>query len=1120
MSNQLTLLGTRENHYDNMQRMFSNCSVVLENLEVTYTLEHHSLSFLQSIEEVGGYVLIAMNDATIIPLVNLRLIRGQSLYDGEFSLLVMSNYNRNLTSATRNYSSGLRQLQLSSLSEILRGGVKITHNPLLCNIETIQWWDIVDNTSDPRMSPVPSQPSAVSGVSSVTKLGCAEQCSRRCRGPKPSDCCNLHCAAGCTGPGANQCLACREFNDDGSCKNSCPPQIFYDSKTHQMVANPEAKFAFGAICVQACPRMDLLYRIFKPHSHPLQTRNQTWCLCLFSCDGIGVGRLTNTIAVNASNVELFRNCTKINGDVYFIGTSFTGDPHYKIPPMDPAKLEYFRTVKEITGFLLIQSWPQNLSSLSVFENLHTIRGRTTRVISLQTKHLRWLGLRSLKEVSAGKVMLKDNLQLCYTQPFQWKRLFRSGQQNFTISNNRPPELCGEYVLTCDPECTALGCWGPGPDMCVSCRHFIRRGHCVTSCNVLYGEPREAELNGSCAECHPECQRQTGVPTCHGPGPDQCSQCAHVQDGPHCVAHCPQGMLGEGDVVIWKYPDSRGQCQPCHQNCTLGCCVFYRLSPSSVTHSALAVCVVGGLIIVVVVSLAVVVLLRRKQITRRRTLRHLLQERELVEPLTPSGEAPNQALLRIMKETEFKKIQVLGTGAFGTVYKGLWMPEGENVRVSVAIKVLREATSSKANKEILDEAYVMASIDHPHVCRLLGICLTSSIQLVTQLMPFGCLLDYVRLHRDRVGARRLLNWCVQIAKGMSYLEGRHLVHRDLAARNVLVKSPSHVKITDFGLAKLLTANETAYHADGGKVPIKWMALESILESTYTHQSDVWSFGVTVWELTTFGLKPYDGIPAGEISSVLERGERLPHPPICTMDLYMIMVKCWMIDPSSRPTFGKLTAEFSMMAQDPSRFLIIQGDLPSPADHRFYSHLLSSEDMEDVIDAEEYLQPHKEFCHPGRSSCSHTVAAAALLAREITPTPLNLVLSSLPFFRTIQETGSVCATSLVPLRVCSAASGVLNPKYEDLGHVGLNASASSSESFFQGPNRPEYQNTAQSSPPLVGPENRNNPDHEAGFLPQATTVSTGNTRTSNGNRFFPAAENREYLGLGCHPLGQQC
>ncbi|XP_023265925.1 melanoma receptor tyrosine-protein kinase-like [Seriola lalandi dorsalis] len=116
MSNQLTLLGTRENHYDNMVRMYSNCSVVMENLEVTYALEHQDLSFLQSIQEVSGYVLIAMNEAATVPLVNLRLIRGQNLYEGQFALLVMSNYNRNLSSATLNYTSGLRQLQLSSLT--------------------------------------------------------------------------------------------------------------------------------------------------------------------------------------------------------------------------------------------------------------------------------------------------------------------------------------------------------------------------------------------------------------------------------------------------------------------------------------------------------------------------------------------------------------------------------------------------------------------------------------------------------------------------------------------------------------------------------------------------------------------------------------------------------------------------------------------------------------------------------------------------------------------------------------------------------------------------------------------------------------------------------------------
>lgn len=284
---------------------------------------------------------------------------------------------------------------------------------------------------------------------------------------------------------------------------------------------------------------------------------------------------------------------------------------------------------------------------------------------------------------------------------------------------------------------------------------------------------------------------------------------------------------------------------------------------------------------------------------------------------------------------------------------------------MAIKVLRENTSPKANKEILDEAYVMAGVGSPYVSRLLGICLTSTVQLVTQLMPYGCLLDHVRENRGRLGSQDLLNWCMQIAKGMSYLEDVRLVHRDLAARNVLVKSPNHVKITDFGLARLLDIDETEYHADGGKVPIKWMALESILRRRFTHQSDVWSYGVTVWELMTFGAKPYDGIPAREIPDLLEKGERLPQPPICTIDVYMIMVKCWMIDSECRPRFRELVSEFSRMARDPQRFVVIQNeDLgpASPLDSTFYRSLLEDDDMGDLVDAEEYLVPQQGFFCP--------------------------------------------------------------------------------------------------------------------------------------------------------------
>ncbi|XP_033991067.1 melanoma receptor tyrosine-protein kinase-like [Trematomus bernacchii] len=1086
--------------------MYSNCSVVLENLEVTYTLQNHDLSFLQSIQEVGGYVLIAMNEASVVRLGNLRLIRGQTLHE-EYALLVMSNYNRNRTSVTRNYTSGVREVQLSSLSEILRGGVKITHNPLLCNMETIQWGDILDqrnpsmqfkNDSFPkaceRCDPVCNGSCWAAGpehCQNLTKLQCADQCSRRCRGPKPSDCCNQHCAAGCTGPTNTHCLACTDFSDEGTCKDICPPLKLYNPKTHHLVNNPNAKFTFGASCVKACPSNYVVtegscVRTCSPGMFEVKEEGVQRCKpcdgpCAKACDGIGAGALINTVAVNASNIESFRNCTKINGDVFFIKASFTGDAHYKIPPMDLAKLEYFRTVKEITGFLVIQSWPENWTSLSVFENLEIIRGRTQRsqysVAVVWAKHLLWLGLSSLKEVSAGGVLLKDNAQLCFTRTDQWTRLFRSKEQIVSLHGNAPPSLCEQQNRICDPECSEEGCWGPGPDMCVSCRHLTRSWRCVRSCHLLQGTPREVQVSSRCEPCHPECQIQSGKPTCSGTGPDQCTHCSHSQDGPHCVPMCPSGVLGDGDTLIWTFPDKRGRCQACSEDCTQGCtgagmlgCIGFPFK------STLAVGVVGGLLVAVIVSLVVFVLLRRRRIRRKRTMRRLLQERELVEPLTPSGEAPNQALLRILKETEFKKIRVLGSGAFGTVYKGLWIPEGENVRIAVAIKVLREATSPKANKDILDEAYVMASVSHPHVCRLLGICLTSSVQLVTQLMPFGCLLDYVRLHREQVGGQWLLTWCLQIAKGMNYLEERHLVHRDLAARNVLVKNPNHVKITDFGLAKLLTADEKEYHADGGKVPIKWMALESIMQWRYTHQSDVWSYGVTVWELMTFGSKPYDGIPASEISSVLERGERLPHPPICTIDVYMIMVKCWMIDPGSRPRFRELIVEFSKMARDPSRYLVLQGELPT--DSRFYSRLLSSDDMDDIVDAEEYLMPlnnNNENRENGRPVRENSIAR-----RYIADPTTNQEREDFPGHEYMNQSQS------------DSGSEVLNPNYEDLsrGFVEL-------KPFSPVSGGPEYLNTAQNSLPLTTNDSLDNPDYQADFLPPNA-------------HFLPATENLEYLG----------
>lgn len=296
-----------------------------------------------------------------------------------------------------------------------------------------------------------------------------------------------------------------------------------------------------------------------------------------------------------------------------------------------------------------------------------------------------------------------------------------------------------------------------------------------------------------------------------------------------------------------------------------------------------------------------------------------------EPLRPTGVKPNLAKLRIIKEEEMRKGGILGYGAFGNVYKGVWVPEGENVKIPVAIKVLQgNGTGANTSKEFLDEAYIMASVEHPNLLQLLAVCMTSQMMLVTQLMPLGCLLDFVRRFKDKIGSKALLNWCTQIARGMAYLEERRLVHRDLAARNVLVQTPNCVKITDFGLAKLLDINEEQYKAAGGKMPIKWLALECIQHRVFTHKSDVWAFGVTIWEVLTYGGRPYENVPARNVPELLEKGERLPQPAICTIDVYMIMIKCWMLDAESRPSFKELAEDFAKMSRDPGRYLAIKGD----------------------------------------------------------------------------------------------------------------------------------------------------------------------------------------------------
>ncbi|XP_056114678.1 receptor tyrosine-protein kinase erbB-4 isoform X2 [Rhinichthys klamathensis goyatoka] len=982
--NKLSTLSDLDQQYKTLRKFYENCEVVMGNLEITSIERNRNLSFLKSIREVTGYVLVALNQFDYLPLENLRIIRGTKLYEGRYALAIFLNYRRDAY-------YGLRQLGLKNLTEILNGGVYVDQNKFLCHADTIHWHDIIKNPRS-ELLVVPSNNSgntcrrchrSCNGrcwghqedqCQSLTKTVCAEQCDGRCFGPYVSNCCHRECAGGCFGPKDTDCFACTNFNDSGACVTQCPQPFVYNPTTFQLEHNANAKYTFGAFCVKKCPHNFVVdhsscVRACPSNKMEVEENHIKMCIpctdiCPKVCDGIGTGSLQTAQTVDSSNIEKYVNCTKINGNLIFLITGIKGDMFHGIRALDPDRLNVFRTVREITGSLNIQSWPENMTDLGVFSNLATIGGRSLYSgISLLILKQRWISslqFQSLKEISAGNVYMTNNSQLCFYNTVNWTGLFRTSTQRALIKNNRDTRECTKEQMVCDPLCSEAGCWGPGPEQCLSCKYFSRGRTCVKSCNLYYGDVREYANGSVCVECDSQCEKAGEKSlTCIGPGPDHCVKCLHLKDGPNCVEKCPDGLQG-ANSFIFKYAETNNECHPCHPNCTQGCtgprvqdCVGM-LDRTPLIAAGL----IGALFVMVIVALGVAVYIRRKSIKKKRALRRFL-ETELVEPLTPSGTAPNQAQLRILKETELKRVKILGAGAFGMVYKGIWVPEGETVKIPVAIKILNESTGPKANVEFMDEALIMASMEHPHLVRLLGVCLSPTIQLVTQLMPHGCLLDYVHEHQENIGSQLLLNWCVQIAKGMMFLEERRLVHRDLAARNVLVKSPNHIKITDFGLARLLDADEKEYNSDGGKMPIKWMALECIHYRKFTHQSDVWSYGVTIWELMTFGGKPYDGISTREIPDILEKGERLPQPPICTIDVYMVMVKCWMIDADSRPRFKELAAEFSRMARDPQRYLVIQGDdrmkLPSPNHSKFFQSLLDEEELDDLMDAEEYLVP---------------------------------------------------------------------------------------------------------------------------------------------------------------------
>eukprot|EP00096_Caligus_rogercresseyi_P009105 TRINITY_DN302_c0_g1_i2.p1 TRINITY_DN302_c0_g1~~TRINITY_DN302_c0_g1_i2.p1 ORF type:complete len:544 (+),score=182.00 TRINITY_DN302_c0_g1_i2:133-1764(+) len=251
----------------------------------------------------------------------------------------------------------------------------------------------------------------------------------------------------------------------------------------------------------------------------------------------------------------------------------------------------------------------------------------------------------------------------------------------------------------------------------------------------------------------------------------------------------------------------------------------------------------------------------------------------------------------IERSSLKFIRKLGHGQFGEVWEGLW-----NNTTPVAIKTLKPGTMDP--KDFLAEAQIMKKLRHPKLIQLYAVCtLEEPIYIITELMKHGSLLEFLQGKGRTLKLPQLIDMSAQIAAGMAYLESQNYIHRDLAARNVLVGDSNIVKIADFGLARLIKEDE--YEARvGARFPIKWTAPEAANYSKFSIKSDVWSFGILLTELVTYGRIPYPGMTNAEVLHQVEHGYRMQSPQGCPGGLYDIMLECWNKDPMKRPTFETL------------------------------------------------------------------------------------------------------------------------------------------------------------------------------------------------------------------------
>ncbi|KAG8591822.1 hypothetical protein GDO81_000318 [Engystomops pustulosus] len=284
------------------------------------------------------------------------------------------------------------------------------------------------------------------------------------------------------------------------------------------------------------------------------------------------------------------------------------------------------------------------------------------------------------------------------------------------------------------------------------------------------------------------------------------------------------------------------------------------------------------------------------------LRHTVCQKDKIAPTTAGFSYDkweiNPADLTFMKE--------LGSGLFGVVRLGKW-----RAQYKVAIKAIREGAMSE--EDFIEEAKVMMKLTHPKLVQLYGVCTEKRpIYIVTEFMEHGCLLNYLRQRHGQFNADILLSMCQDVCEAMNYLELNSFLHRDLAARNCLVNDLGVVKVSDFGMTRYVLDDQYTSSC-GGKFPVKWSPPEVFNYSKFSSKSDVWSFGVLMWEVFTEGKMPFENYSNVEVVEMVSRGDRLYRPRLASNRIYNIMMACWHEKPEGRPKFSDLLTHIGQILE---------------------------------------------------------------------------------------------------------------------------------------------------------------------------------------------------------------